>query len=98
MTAAALECRDIGHAWSRVPMGPSRRKQLAGLGQVEKVQVCGRCPARKTQIIDIIERMRVGSPKIEYGEGYLIPREFAGTGRLPRMAAFIASLERTGDL
>lgn len=94
MTAAALECRDIGHAWHRVPMGPSRRAALANIGQVEKIQVCGRCTAQKTQIIDVIERIRVGSVKITYGEGYLISREFAGMGKLSRMDAFVAAIAR----
>lgn len=99
MTNTALECRDVGHAWARVPMGPKRRLELARLGQVEKIQVCDRgCGTEKTQIIDVVERTRVGSPRSRYGEGYRITGEYAGSGRLPRMDAFIASLVRSGEL
>lgn len=99
MSAATLECRADRHALNRVPMGPKRRAELAALGQVEKHMVCTRpgCSYSRTSVYDVRERVQVSS-KTTYGEGYLMGREHAGTGRLLSLDAFIALLDRTGEL
>lgn len=98
MSAEALECRDLGHAWRRQIMGPKRRAELARLGQVEKIQLCTRCDTVKTTLWDIVERCPVSSPRSVYADGYLMSSEYAGTGRLSRADAFVASLVRSGEL
>lgn len=98
MTAAALECRDVGHAWDRQVMGPKRRAELARLGQAEKIQICSRCGCEKTTLWDVVERRPISHPRTNYPEGYLMNGDHAGSGRLSRAEAYIASLVRTGEL
>lgn len=98
MSEVALTCRAIGHAYNIVPMGPKRRAELAQLGQVERILVCGRCTKSTTTVYDLYERIQVGSSKSEYPDGYLIPAEYSGQGRLRRLDALVARLASTGDI
>lgn len=75
-------------------MGPQRRAELARLGQVEVVKVCSRCGTEETFLFDVAERIKVGGSKRKYPEGYLIGKDFTGSGRLAQGDAFVASLVR----
>jgi hypothetical protein len=95
MTADVLACRGfLRHSWDFVPMGPKRRAELAGDGQVEVVKVCSRCGTDEKFLYNVRERTRVTRPRRHYPKGYLIPREYAGSGRLPQGEAFVAQLVR----
>lgn len=93
MSATALVCRTLGHAWDPVPQGRRRRAELFRLGQTELRATC-RCSSTKTQLIDL-DTWDVISTRIEYPkEGYLILPTQAGTGRLPRSEARKAAYVR----
>ncbi len=98
MPQHVLDCRGLlRHAWDyAVPMGPSRRAELAKYGQVEVVKRCDRCGTTETVLINIRERTRVGRPKRVYDPEYLISREYTGSGRLSQVDAFVAALARRG--
>jgi hypothetical protein len=90
MTMEALECRHLGHAWQRIPMSASRRLELLMRGETETIRICSRCRSRRTDIYELPSFDTLYS-KIEYTDGYLMAREFKGSGRLPRQEALKAS-------
>lgn len=86
MTGEALMCRAVNHPWQRTPLTPSRKRELLRNGQTETVWHCLRCGSRRTDRFTLPDFDTVSS-KIEYAEGYLVGKEFAGSGKLPRREA-----------
>lgn len=91
MTVEALDCRSMGHAWNRVPMESKRRLELLARAETETIRICARCRSRRVDVYELPSFYTISS-QIEYSEGYLIAREFKGSGRMPRHAAVAASI------
>lgn len=91
MTPEALDCRSMGHAWQRIPMAGERRLELLARAETETVRVCMRCQSRRRDLYELPTFVTIAS-QIDYSDGYLIAREFAGSGRMPRSAAVAASI------
>lgn len=97
MSAQALQCRSMNHPWQRIPLSPSRRRQLLTLGQTESTWICMRCTAERTDLFELPTFDTLVS-KIRYPEGYLMAKEFKGTGKLPRREARKALFVRDTNL
>lgn len=91
MTGEALECRHLGHSWQRIPMSGNRRLELLQRGETETIRLCTRCRSRRVDLYELPTFATLAT-RIEYSEGYLMLREFKGTGRLPRQAALAATI------
>lgn len=91
MTTEALDCRSMGHAWQRIPMAGERRLELLARAETETVRVCMRCQSRRRDLYELPTFLTISS-QIDYSDGYLIAKQFAGSGRMPRSAAVAASI------
>lgn len=91
MTSEALDCRSMGHAWQRIPMAGDRRLELLAKGETETVRICSRCRSRRRDLYELPTFATISS-HIDYSDGYLISKEFSGSGRMPRSAAVAASI------
>lgn len=81
-----LHCRELNHNWRPYNVGRHRD------GGFERVLRCSRCKARKYQHLST-DGMLVGSPRLEYPDGYL----HTGNGRITgtsRGVLRLASLSR----
>ena len=86
MSLEALLCRSMNHPWQRTPLSPSRRRELLKLGETETTWYCLRCSSQRIDRFSLPDFETLSS-KIEYAEGYLVAKQFAGSGRLPRREA-----------
>jgi hypothetical protein len=84
MTEAALFCRESGHHWNRVPQGPDRRALLAHRGQAETVRVCATCASQRIELYWLPTFETAAAVRYVWSPGYLIAKQFAGSGRLSR--------------
>lgn len=84
MTMEALLCRESGHHWNRVPQGPQRRALMADRGQTETVRVCSTCSSQRIELYWLPSFEPAAANHYVWSAGYLIAKEFAGTGRLSR--------------
>jgi len=86
MPFEALVCRSMNHPWQRMPLSPKRRNALLKQGQTETVWTCLRCGSRRTDLYSLPDFTTLYS-KIEYSDGYLVAKRYAGSGKLPRVEA-----------
>lgn len=94
MSSTILFCRGKGHKWEPASSSPGRRVDLARRGQREFVYECERCETRKTELyLWGRDGVSLVSSRMEYPEGYLADKKYAGTGRIPRIESFKAWAE-----
>ncbi len=87
MSEDALACRSDGHWWRKLPprkRGRVEARDLADRGLLERLGICARCNAERTQLIDRETRETVSSV-MRYPENYLL--KGVNTGRLLRRDA-----------
>lgn len=87
MPLRVLKCRGRVHPWQEVPTESTRRTELATLRQIEVSELCVRCKSTRKTIYNKVTGMTVYKPEIVYSDDYLIAKEFAGSGRLPKAEA-----------
>jgi hypothetical protein len=95
MPVEALLCRSMNHPWAFVPPSPSRRRELAQLGQTEFIWYCGRCSSRRVQLLEL-PNFDIIASRMEYAQDYLVKEK--GTGRLPRSEARKAMFVRASEI
>lgn len=85
MSLEALGCRSSSHSWLYV-LSPARTNEWKRQGFIEFVWLCSRCTTRRSELYTY-PGYELQDRKMQYPPGYLIGKQFAGTGRLPAIEA-----------
>jgi hypothetical protein len=85
LTFEALQCRMLRHRWDEKPTPIGRMVELARLGQDEERLVCDRCGSAKTTLYELPNYEKVGTPRYQYSQGYLIAQQMGSRRILSKL-------------